>query len=533
VRLQMIYTVATSAFCFCVWPTGVVLDTYGPRACCMMGAAFFSIGCALFAYSDAAHDFFLPGFVFMAIGGLPVVLSMMHLSELMPWLAGTIMTIFNVMIDVSSLDLQLFRVAVSAGLCTRQEAFTYYMAVPVAIFVTAPFLWPNSKYERAQTGGEALDDVVLDSPRSLDMEAAANDKLDKAMTRKQWLREAPFAVQMLSKEFIFCTLFTALQLLHINLYIGTVDDQLQQLPLAPSIPQGNATNTSTGDSMMTYLFLATERAGETSPLTLARSMEVQWFGSGRALSVSTVGSSAVAGSLSLAPAVSGTAVAGWSAADLCAAFAWILPLGGLACTWPVGAVLDNMPLSAAIFMLSLSALVHSVFAMAMGPFVEPVMQLAGFCVFAYYRAALFGTMATTIAFAFGHGNFGKLWGLLYAVSGLANFTIAPLALLAKAMGSYMHINAATFAVSCFLMFYAWWLRRQEAPEPGAADDGFPAAEHAGARGERRISTSYHSTYSESSSHSHAGFGNDRYAPRSSAPRTRRSDLEGGLLANAH
>jgi 4-hydroxybenzoate polyprenyltransferase len=72
--LRLESTVATSAFCFCVWPTGVVLDTYGPRACCMMGALFFGIGCALFAYSDATHDFFLPGFAFMGIGGLPVFL---------------------------------------------------------------------------------------------------------------------------------------------------------------------------------------------------------------------------------------------------------------------------------------------------------------------------------------------------------------------------------------------------------------------------------------------------------------------------
>jgi hypothetical protein len=36
-------------------------------------------------------------------------------------------------------------------------------------------------------------------------------------------------------------------------------------------------------------------------------------------------------------------------------------------TWPVGAILDNLPLSAAIFMLSLAATVHSVFAMGVGP----------------------------------------------------------------------------------------------------------------------------------------------------------------------
>lgn len=63
-------------------------------------------------------------------------------------MAGTVMTIFNVMIDVSSLDLQIFKVAVDLKWCTRQEAFAYYAAVPLAIFVTAPFLWPTRKYER-------------------------------------------------------------------------------------------------------------------------------------------------------------------------------------------------------------------------------------------------------------------------------------------------------------------------------------------------------------------------------------------------
>jgi hypothetical protein len=61
VQLELIYTVATSAFCFCVWPTGFVLDRFGPRACCMMGAAFFGVGCALFAVSSNSLDLFMPG----------------------------------------------------------------------------------------------------------------------------------------------------------------------------------------------------------------------------------------------------------------------------------------------------------------------------------------------------------------------------------------------------------------------------------------------------------------------------------------
>ena len=64
-------------------------------------------------------------------------------------------------------------------------------------------------------------------------------------------------------------------------------------------------------------------------------------------------------------------------------------------------------------------------------------------------------MATTVAWTFGQANFGKLWGLLYLVSGLLNFCIAPLALLAKSLGSYHAINVASLAVSVFLMSYRY------------------------------------------------------------------------------
>jgi len=485
VRLQLIYTVATSAFCFCVWPTGLVLDNYGPRACCMMGSVFFGLGCGLFGMSSNDLDLFLPGFTLMAIGGLPVVLSMMHLSELLPSFAGTIMTIFNVMIDVSSLDLQLFRVMVTKGICTRQEAFTYYMIVPIAIFVTAPLLWPNCKYEQAQQTD--MEDVVLDSPRAEAVREAAGKKEELA-SRKHYLKSAPFSVQMMSKEFIFCTLFTALQLLHINLYIGTVDDQLNMLPF-PNV-SSPATNSSFSLASSANTFLVTEQVGTTSTLTVARSMEVHWFGSGRSLSGAEGSTYQMLGG--------GGASQAQTAADLCAAFAWILPLGGLAMTYPVGAILDNLALSAAMFMLSLAALIHSVFAMAIGPLASPAMQMVGFVVFAYYRAALFGTMATTVAFAFGHGNFGKLWGLLYIVSGCLNFGIAPLAMLAKTLGSYASINATTLAISAVLMGYSFWLRQEERLD---LNTSYPAA---------RQDLIIHSDYG---SH-HSGFGNDEYSSHS-------------------
>ena len=293
------------------------------------------------------------------------------------------------------------------------------------------------------------------------------------------------------------------------------------MALLPQMAVPNATSltssVSSGGGLETNAFLGTESVDSTSALTIARSMEVHWHGSGRAFTGAAPGGM---GALMAAAAGGGAS----QEAYLCAAFSWILPLGGFVMTWPVGAILDKMPLSAGMFMLSLAAVVHSIFAMAAPPFDSPVMQLAGFVVFAYYRAALFGTMATTVALSFGHGNFGTLWGLLYAVAGCLNFGIAPIALLAKTIGSYFLINCTSLVVSVVLMGYSAWLRRQElcaALEAGA----YPRASNDGL------------------SH-HSGFGNDEYSSHGevcdsrsrSHGRSRRdrngdsNDLERGLLS---
>jgi hypothetical protein len=289
------------------------------------------------------------------------------------------------------------------------------------------------------------------------------------------------------------------------------------MALLPQAAAPNATNLAAssggGGGADLAVFLATESVGTTSPLTIARSMELHWHGSGRAFT----------GAASGGMAAFMAAAAGGGAAQeeyLCAAFSWILPLGGFVMTWPVGAILDKMPLSAGMFMLSLAAVLHSVFAMAAPPFDSPTLQLAGFVVFAYYRAALFGTMATTVALSFGHGNFGKLWGLLYAVAGCFNFGIAPIAMLAKTIGSYFLINCTSLVVSVVLMGYSAWLRGQEhcaaleaSAYPRASNDGH--------------------------SH-HSGFGNDEYSSHGEDSRSRAhgrsrrdrdsNDLERGLLS---
>ena len=350
----------------------------------MMGALLFGAGCFIFAISTSAMDFFMLGYILMAVGGLPIVLSMMHLANLLPAYSGTIITILNVMIDVSSLNLKVMKLVTDHTPFTRKDAFSMYVAAPAAILITAPCLWPRDRYE--ERGATTASQVAAPS-----------------------LKTSSFWKQVRSTEFLMCAFFTAFHLLHINLYIGTVDDQLRMMWFTNS--------SSPFDENLRTLHLS----GYAKALHYGESLQP---------SQNLVQS-------------------------LCSLFAWILPLGGLVMTLPVGYTLDNFPLWVSIALLSAAAILHSVCTLI----ARTEIQIVGFLLFAYYRAALFGTMATTVAFTFGYDNFGKLWGTLYAISGLFNFSIEPLAVLAQKQETFYWINLCIAVVSGILFLtYPPWLR---------------------------------------------------------------------------
>lgn len=439
-RLRNVYTLATSAFCFCVWPTGIVLDRFGPRVCCMMGAVFFGSGCGLMAVSTNELDYFMHGFCLMAIGGLPVVLSVMHLSNLLPEYAGTIITIFNVMIDVSSLNFKLMYVIFNMGVA-RKDLFLGYCTVPALIFVSAPLLWPSHKYETRQDATGAL-------------LSPGGTSQQQAPARRSLMEGRPFMQQATSSHFILCVLFTAFQLLHVNLYIGTVDDQVRER-IAGNSTQLLAAGQGTEHQQMYSLgygpYMAQEAATPGDQVCdhappphdpMSSSMRQSQchlceaglagdgFGITIALHVALFLSSLLHRPTCLVTSLikckSPTQDAQALISQLTGAFAWILPLGGVVMTYPVGWMLDNLSMWQCVFALSFAGLAHSALTLVQGSAV----MYASFVLFSYFRAALFGTMATEVAFTFGHENFGKLWGILYCVSGLLNACITQIGKLA-------------------------------------------------------------------------------------------------------
>ena len=218
-KFTSIFIAASSAFALVFWPSGYVLDRFGPRVSNVLGCALLLLGTLLFAFSDSKSSFdaFLPGYLIMGAAGPSVFLSFLSLSNLFPSRKATVISLFNVMLDASALIFVLLQL-VSPALFNSPSLssspirvlFLAYAAVPVVSLLAAYWLLPRLSYP-SPPGHEGFAEGGGDQ--------AANPFGPE-------LARGRFAQQVRSKAFVFALLFTAFQLLRVNFYIGTVSSQL-------------------------------------------------------------------------------------------------------------------------------------------------------------------------------------------------------------------------------------------------------------------------------------------------------------------
>lgn len=213
-KLTTIFISASSAFALVFWPSGYILDKYGPRVSNLIGCLLLLGGALLFAFSSSVgFDAFLPGYIIMGAAGPSVFLSFLSLSNLFPDHKSTIISLFNVMLDASALDFVILQ-QINKGLPSAdlRMLFLFYSIIPFAGLGLAFCLLPRQSYP-APAGHEGYAEGG----------AGVLNPFGPEIARKS------FKSQVKSKAFLFGTLFTAFQLLRVNFYIGTVAAQLNFL----------------------------------------------------------------------------------------------------------------------------------------------------------------------------------------------------------------------------------------------------------------------------------------------------------------
>ncbi|MCJ1296119.1 hypothetical protein MMC34_007684 [Xylographa carneopallida] len=268
IRLNLMFTTAAVATNVCALPVGTILDKYGPRISGIIGSVLLTMGAVFFIFaSKLPFDAYIPGYLFLALGGPFVFISSFQLSNTFPRHSGLILALLTGAFDSSSAVFLFYRLIYEAtrGSFTPSNLFTVYLVVPALILVVQIFLMPARSYktvgELVAAAEGSVDEIyhieedhndptrqerrreerrirresVLSELAPL-LGKKGEDKQQEQEQRKKEISAVWGALhgqtafqQVKTPWFILVTLFTMGQMLRINYFVATIRPQYEYM----------------------------------------------------------------------------------------------------------------------------------------------------------------------------------------------------------------------------------------------------------------------------------------------------------------
>lgn len=436
------FTVAAVGTNVAALPVGAILDGYGPRACGIIGSCFLAFGALFLAFAgEWAFDAYIPGYLFLALGGPFVFISSFQLSNAFPKHSGLVLALLTGAFDTSSAVFLIYRIVYqwTDGEFLPKKFFLAYLIIPFLILVVQLEIMPKSSYktvgelpkQAANSDNIRVSEttaLIRDSRRQprpsiassihglLGSRAGSKHRAQEEVQRERknaisgvWgvMHKKTIRQQFLSPWFLLITLFTVLQMLRINFFVATIRVQYE------------------------YLLSVTE-----------------------AVKINTY-------------------------------FDYALPLGGIVSIPFIGLVLDS---TSTLFVLStLVALASVIGVLGILPYTWAA--YANVSLFVLYRPFYYTAVSDYTAKVFGFRTFGTIYGLIICFSGLFNFVQRGLdALLHMTFhGNPVPVNLALLgavvlvgsALCVFVGFKAWQLKKEnlEVEAEEAGESRMPGVEY--------------------------------------------------------
>ncbi|OJJ51728.1 hypothetical protein ASPZODRAFT_127852 [Penicilliopsis zonata CBS 506.65] len=188
IRLNLMFTIAAVATNVSALPVGTILDTYGPRVCGIIGSVCLALGAVLFGFAaQLPFDGYIPGYLFLSLGGPFVFISSFHLSNTFPARSGLILSMLTGAFDASSALFLVFRLVneKTGGAFSTTKLFSIYLTVPLFILFVQLSVMPATSYKtvgelvveaETQIMEEVHDQVDASIPDPREGERQRNDR---------------------------------------------------------------------------------------------------------------------------------------------------------------------------------------------------------------------------------------------------------------------------------------------------------------------------------------------------------------------
>lgn len=413
-RLNFLFSLASTTANVSALPVGTLLDRYGPKLCMLLGSFFLATGSLLMslAFQIEQFDGYTIGNFFLALGGTCVFLPSFQIANAFPKMSGTIVALVTGAFDASAAVFLLYKMIYDAtdSEFKPQTFFLFYLIVPAAIIIAQLTFLPSESYKtapqlemkihkaedpmqdvhssddelpddevwrvrkarsvRRRERISKLDDLVGDEAARKMREEKQEHKLE---TSGVWgaLHNKSAKEQMLTPWFILLTLLTVLQMVRMNYFIATIREQY------------------------TYMLGSAELAAKVNDF-----------------------------------------------------FDWALPLAGVIATPFLGALLDNVStpgvLLILVIMITAIGIIGSISTLWAG--------YVNVLLFVFLRPLYYSAMSDYATKVFGFATFGRVYGTIICFSGLVNLSQTAIDALTKTAFNGNPIPVNVFlSVSAFLI----------------------------------------------------------------------------------
>lgn len=415
IRLNLMFTIAAVVTNVSALPVGTILDAYGPRVSGVIGSICLAIGAVLFgAASKLPFDGYIPGYLFLALGGPFVFIPSFHLSNTFPTRSGLILSMLTGAFDASSALFLLFRLLSehTHGLVSINNFFAVYLIVPVFIIAAQIFIMPPTSYKTAGELVQQAEAQVADELHDR-IDDTANDRSEserQRMNRRLHRQSIVSHIQdlledstssVMSGNTINDAVFHANIDTSLDMNTAPHSHTNQQQPTTPDATPGGIWGVLHGRSALYQL--RTPWFALITAFTVLMMLRINYF-------VATLRTQYT------------YLLSADEAAQINTAFDILLPIGGLVSVPFIGTFLDIFQTRTVLFILVMLATTIGV----LGCIPHPTAAYGNIILFVLYRPFYYTAVSDYAAKVFGFATFGKVYGLIICLAGVGNFAQAGL-----------------------------------------------------------------------------------------------------------
>lgn len=412
-RLNFFFSLASTTANVSALPVGTLLDRYGPKVCLLLGSLFLATGSLLMSLAFRIENFdgYTIGNFFLALGGTCVFLPSFQIANAFPKMSGSIVALVTGAFDASAAVFLFYRLMYDASnsMFKPQTFFLVYLAVPVAIAIAQLTFLPSEAYKTAPQ-------LEMKIHKAEDPMQDVHSSDEELPDDEIWKRRKARGVRRRQR-------INKLDNLIGDERARRIREEKQEHKLEASGVWGALHNKSAKDQMLTPWFILL------TLLTVLQMIRMNYF-------IATIREqyTYMLGSPELAAKVNDV-------------FDWALPLAGVVATPFLGALLDNVSTPGVLFILV-------ILITAIGIVGSISTLWAGYVnvlLFVFLRPLYYSAMSDYATKVFGFATFGRVYGTIICVSGLANLSQTGIDALTKGTfdGNPIPINVF-LAVSAFL-----------------------------------------------------------------------------------